>query len=172
MARPNKINLRAFQQELSERLKHKTAAQVDSLRLALESGGQSWLVRLGDTGEVVPMPEPVSVPLTKPWFLGVANIRGSLYGMVDFGMFLTGEPTQRGIGARLVLLGQRFPDLRAGLVVNRVLGLRNLGDFEPANGALAQTWATRVWRDKADTEWRELDLPRLVQDPEFLQVGI
>lgn len=172
MARPNKINLRAFQQELSERLKHKTAAQVDSLRLALESGGQSWLVRLGDTGEVVPMPEPVSVPLTKPWFLGVANIRGSLYGMVDFGMFLTGEPTIRGIGARLVLLGQRFPDLRAGLVVNRVLGLRNLSDFEPAPGAVAQTWATRAWRDKSETEWRELDLPRLVQDPEFLQVGV
>ena len=38
MAKPNKINLRAFQQELSERLKHKTAAQVDSLRLALECG--------------------------------------------------------------------------------------------------------------------------------------
>ena len=55
MARPEKINLRAFQQELSERLKHKTAAQVDSLRLALESGGISWLVRLGDTGEVLPM---------------------------------------------------------------------------------------------------------------------
>ena len=74
MARANKINLRAFQQELSERLKHKTAAQVDSLRLALECGGVSWLVRLGDTGEVVPCPVPVSVPLTKPWFLGVAII--------------------------------------------------------------------------------------------------
>ena len=46
MARANKINLRAFQQELSERLKHKTAAQVDSLRLALECGGVSWLVHV------------------------------------------------------------------------------------------------------------------------------
>ena len=45
MAKPNKINLRAFQQELSERLKRKTAAQVDSLRLALECGDVSWLVR-------------------------------------------------------------------------------------------------------------------------------
>src|SRR3954453_10506878 len=104
MARPDKINLRAFQQELSERLKNKTAAQVDSLRLALECGGVSWLVRLGDTGEVLPMPEPVPVPLTKFWFLGVANIRGGMYGMIDFGAFLTGEPTIRGIGARLVLL--------------------------------------------------------------------
>lgn len=171
MARPNKINLRAFQQELSERLKHKTAAQVDSLRLALECGGASWLVRLGDTGEVVPMPEPVSVPLTKAWFLGVANIRGSLYGMVDFGAFLTGEPTPRGIGARLVLLGPRFAEMRSGLVVNRVLGLRNLADFVPADGE-TRAWASKIWRDKTDNEWRELDLPRLVQDQEFLQVGV
>jgi len=172
MARPNKINLRAFQQELSERLKHKTAAQVDSLRLALECGGASWLVRLGDTGEVVPMPEPVSVPLTKPWFLGVANIRGSLYGMIDFGAFLTGESTPRGIGARLVLLGPRFAEMRAGLVVNRVLGLRNLTDFTPVDDATARAWASRTWRDKTDNEWRELDLSRLVQDQQFLQVGI
>src|SRR5438128_5238398 len=143
MARPNKINLRAFQQELSERLKHKTAAQVDSLRLALECGGASWLVRLGDTGEVVPMPEPVSVPLTKKWFLGVANIRGSLYGMVDFGAFLTGEPTPRGVGSRLVLLGPRFPEMRAGLVVKRVLGLRNLADFSSDEGQ-GRAWASRI----------------------------
>jgi twitching motility protein PilI len=171
MARPNKLNLRAFQQELSERLKHKTAAQVDSLRLALECGGASWLVRLGDTGEVVPCPTPVAVPLTKPWFLGVANIRGSLYGMVDFGSFLTGEPSSRGIGARLVLLGPRFLEMRAGLVVSRVLGLRNLTDFSPSESATPRAWASRTWRDKTDMEWRELDLPRLVQDPQFLQIA-
>jgi len=171
MAKPNKINLRAFQQELSERLKHKTAAQVDSLRLALECGEVSWLVRLGDTGEVLPMPEPVPVPLTKPWFLGVTNIRGGLYGMIDFGAFLTGNPTARGIGARLVLLGTRFPDMRAGLMVSRVLGLRNLTDFTPAETDGARAWAVRTWRDKTGGEWRELDMARLTQDAEFLQVG-
>jgi twitching motility protein PilI len=172
MAKPNKINLRAFQQELSERLKHKTAAQVDSLRLALECGDVSWLVRLGDTGEVLPMPEPVPVPLTKPWFLGVANVRGGLYGMIDFGAFLTGKQTARGIGARLVLLGTRFSDMRAGLMVNKVLGLRNLTDFAPAEISGSRAWAERTWLDKNGTEWRELDVARLAQDAEFLQIGV
>lgn len=171
MARPDKINLRAFQQELSERLKNKTAAQVDSLRLALECGGVSWLVRLGDTGEVLPMPDPVPVPLTKFWFLGVANIRGGMYGMIDFGAFLTGESTTRGVGARLVLLGSRFSELRAGLMVNRVLGLRNLTDFTAAATAGDRPWALRVWRDKSGGEWRELDLGRLAQDEEFLKIA-
>jgi twitching motility protein PilI len=171
MAKPNRINLRTFQQELSERLKHKTAAQVDSLRLALECGEASWLVRLGDTGEVLPMPEPVPVPLTKSWFLGVVNIRGGLYGVIDFGAFLTGKLTARGFGARLVLLGTRFSDMRAGLVVNKVLGLRNLTDFTPVEVSGTQVWAARAWRDQSGAEWRELDLARLAQDAEFLQVG-
>ena len=171
MARPDKINLRAFQQELSERLKSKTAAQVDSLRLALECGGASWLVRLSDTGEVLALPEPAAVPLTKSWFLGVANIRGGMFGMIDFGAFLTSEPTQRGIGARLVLLGPRFAELRAGLMVSRVLGLRNLADFSAVAAGGDLPWASRVWRDKAGAEWRELDLMRLSQDPEFLDIA-
>jgi twitching motility protein PilI len=171
MAKATKINLRAFQQELSERLKHKTAAQVDSLRLALEAGDVSWLVRLGDTGEVLPMPDPVPVPLTKPWFLGLANIRGGLYGMIDFGAFLTGKLTPRGAGARLVLLGTRLTEMRAGLLVNRVLGLRNLTEFTPAEAGGRGPWAGQTWRDKDGAEWRELDLARLAQDAEFLQIG-
>lgn len=170
MARPNKIDLREFQRELSERLQRKTAAQVDSLRLALECGDVSWLLRLGDTGEVLPLPEPVPVPLTKHWFLGLANIRGGLYGMVDFGAFLTGSPTVRGSGTRLVLLGTRFPDIRAGLVVRKVLGLRNLTDFTPVETTERRAWSGRTLRDKAGTEWQELDLARLAQDAEFLQV--
>jgi len=171
MAKPERINLRAFQQALSERLKHKTAAQVDSLRLALVCADVSWLVRLGDTGEVLPMPQPVPVPLTKNWFLGVANIRGGLYGLIDFGAFMTGKLTPRGVGARLVLMGARFSEIRAGLLVDRVLGLRNLTDFTPAEASVSLPWAARAWRDKNGTEWRELDLARLAQDAEFLHVG-
>ena len=33
------------------------------------------------------MPEVSLVPLTKDWFLGVANVRGVLYGVSDFAAF-------------------------------------------------------------------------------------
>ena len=191
MARRDRIDLRAFQQELSERLKHKTAAQVDNLRLALECADRHWLVRLGDTGEVLPLPEIVPVPLTRPWFLGISNVRGALYGVVDFGAFLTGSPTARSAsvgnaggpvaaGSRLVLLGTRFSDVRAGLFVNKVLGLRNLADFAPAPevdsaaeiaAVDAGRWSARAWRDGNGTPWRELDLAALAADPRFLQIG-
>jgi len=53
-----------------------------------------------------------------------------------------------------------------------VLGLRNLTEFSQVDDAAERAWASRTWRDKTDNEWRELDLSRLVQDQQFLQVGI
>lgn len=45
------------------------------------------LVNLADSGEVVPLLPLTDVPLTKPWFVGMANIRGSLYSVTDFSAF-------------------------------------------------------------------------------------
>ena len=52
MSRPAKLDLRQFQQQLAARLATKTAAQVESSRLGLSAGGENWLIRLADAGEV------------------------------------------------------------------------------------------------------------------------
>ena len=122
MARAAKLDLRSFQQELATRLAAKTAAQVEQSRLGLACGGEQWLIRLADAGEVIAVPTLSTVPMTKPWYLGVANIRGNLYSVIDFAGFLGRgvEATAPGAGqARLVLFGPRVGELRAGLVVNR-----------------------------------------------------
>jgi twitching motility protein PilI len=174
MARAAKLDLRSFQQELASRLATKTAAQVESSRLGLSCGGAQWLIRLADAGEVIAMPPVASVPLTQPWFAGIANIRGNLYTVIDFGAFLGREPSVAG-GAgqsRLVLFGPRTGDLRAGIVVQRVLGLRNLAELAPASPpADAPAWYGQRWMDAEGGAWQEIDLARLAQDPGFLQVG-
>src|SRR5581483_7567657 len=91
MSRAAKLDLRVFQQELATRLASKTAAQVESSRLGLACAGERWLIRLADAGEVITLPTIVSVPLTRAWFLGLANIRGNLFSVIDFGAFL-GQP--------------------------------------------------------------------------------
>src|SRR2546423_1455943 len=104
--------------------------------LGLACAGQQWLIRLADAGEVIAVPSVATVPLTRPWFLGVANIRGNLYTVIDFGGFLGHaiEPDAPGTTpVRLVLFGPRVGELRAGLVVPRVLGLRNLAELSRAD---------------------------------------
>jgi twitching motility protein PilI len=122
------------------------------------------------------MPPCVGVPLTKPWFLGVANIRGNLYTVVDFAGFLGQEitpPAAMGSQARLVLFGPRAGELRVGIVVPRVLGLRNLAELAPAAPpADAPPWYGQRWIDADGGAWQEIDLARLAADPAFLQVGL
>ena len=172
MARAAKLDLRTFQQELTTRLAAKTAAQVESSRLGVSCAGERWLIRLGDAGEVITMPTMVSVPLTRPWFLGVANIRGNLFSVVDFAAFL-GQPLTPLSGmTRLILFGARAGDINAGIVVHRVLGLRNLAELAPtANAADAPEWHAQRWMDGDGNAWQEIDLARLAHDPAFLQVG-
>jgi twitching motility protein PilI len=173
MARTAKLDLRSFQKELASRLATKTAAQVESSRLGLACAGTQWLIRLADAGEVITIPSVASVPLTKPWFLGVANIRGNLYSVVDFGGFLGGEAGAGGGQSRLVLFGPRAGELKAGIVVQRVLGLRNLAELAPASPAAdVPEWYGQRWMDAEGATWQEIDLARLAQDPGFLRVGI
>ena len=172
MARAARLDLRTFQKELASRLATKTAAQVESSRLGLSCGGVRWLIRLADAGEVITVPPIVDVPMTRPWFLGVANIRGNLYSLVDFAGFLGVDPVAPPATTRLVLFGPRVGELRAGLIVHRVLGLRNLADLSrndtPAGGP---DWYGSRWAEANGDIWQEIDLARLAQDPAFLQVG-
>ena len=175
MARRAKLDLRSFQQELAARLATKTAAQVELSRLGLAGGGAQWLIRLADAGEVITVPTVATVPLTQPWFLGIANIRGNLYSVIDFGGFLGGERSAAGAAgqSRLVLFGPRTGELRAGIVVQRVLGLRNLAELAPASPPTdAPEWYGQRWMDADGGAWQEIDLARLAQDSGFLQVGL
>jgi twitching motility protein PilI len=69
-----------------------------------------------------------SVPLTKPWYLGLANIRGVLASVVDFGAFISGEPTARTPDCRLVFDrpavgdGTLFPSDHLGLAAHLEIG--------------------------------------------------
>jgi twitching motility protein PilI len=169
MAAP-RTSLRDYQRELSERLKGAAAGRAAS-RLGVQAGAEAWLVSLADAGEVIPAPAITPVPLTQPWFRGVANIRGKLYGVVDFPAFLGGAPVAPGEAVRLLLLGDKFR-LGSALLVDRLLGLRGAENFQarPASGAGAP-WLKAEYGDKDGVHWKELDVARLVQDPTFLEVS-
>ena len=173
MVRPARIDLQSFQQELANRLASKTAAQVESSRLGLSCGGERWLIRLSDAAEVVAVPQIAAVPLTQPWFLGLANIRGNLFSVIDFSAFLGRESGLGGGQSRLVLFGQRVGEMNAGIVVQHVLGLRNIVELAPAAPPQdAPAWYMQRWMDGDGNAWQEIDLAKLANDSVFLQVGI
>jgi twitching motility protein PilI len=165
-----RTSLRDYQRELTERLQSAASGRAAS-KLGLLVGAESWLVDLTDVGEVIPVPPITPVPLTRPWFRGVANIRGNLYSVVDFSALLGGAAVALGEQARLLLLGERFR-MGSALLVDCSLGLRRAEQLQPHAGAGGAAWLKAEYTDKDGRNWKELDVTQLVQDPEFLAVGI
>src|SRR6185503_1116644 len=126
-----RTGLREFQLSVAERLRTAATRAAVSSKLGFQVAGDNWFVALHQVNEVIPVPPMVPVPLTHPWFRGVANVRGNLYGMVDFSAFQGGESIGPGMERRVILLSDRLVG-GCGLVVSRMLGLRNPEQFTPA----------------------------------------
>jgi twitching motility protein PilI len=147
-----KTSLREFQEQLSRRIAQAGTVAREAVRLCAVAGNEGWMIELGDAGEVVLVPELTPVPRTKPWFRGIANVRGALFSVVDLAAFLDQAPTTLRPDSRLLLVVQRF-GTSAALLVDRVLGLRKLSEFAPELGtaelprAAQGTWAGETYRD-------------------------
>lgn len=166
-----RVSLREFQQDLVRRLNEAAAADAPLARLGVQVGPELWLVRLEEAGEVIPVPTIADVPLTQGWFRGLANIRGNLFSVIDLSAFQGGEPTPQTPDARLLLVAERY-HLNAALLVNRMLGLRNLQHFELRPGERERTWEAGRYADKDGQVWRELSMNELVYSEGFLQAGL
>ncbi len=166
-----RTGLREFQISVAERLRTAATRAALSSKLGFQVGGANWFVALHQVSEVIPMPAFIPVPLTQPWFRGVANVRGSLYSIVDFSAFQGGDPASGGTERRVILVSDKLVG-GAGLLVSRMLGLRNPENFTAAEWpADAPPWLGAVVRDASGTTWYELDLARLAKERRFLEVG-
>ncbi|MBI2313973.1 MAG: chemotaxis protein CheW [Betaproteobacteria bacterium] len=169
-----KFRLREYHQEVVARLQGLAEASATpiSSKLGIELGGAPWLVDLAAVSEVIAVPDFIPVPLTRAWYRGLANIRGNLYGIVDATRFLDGGPTPAGLDNRLLLPHARFRT-NCGLLVKRVLGLRNPAELEPLPAPQEPAaWVAGEFTDTAGQRWKELDIAGLMASPEFLNIAL
>jgi len=168
-----KVSLRQFQEGLVARLKEVQSGAVaqSASKMGVQVGAEKWLVNLPDVSEVVPLPDLLAVPLTQPWFSGVANVRGVLYSAIDFSRFLGGEPTQANIDSRLLLANTKF-HLNAGIIVHHMLGLKNPDQLQVGATENLPPWIAAEYTDSNGEIWKELYMPGLIDHPDFLNVGV
>src|SRR6478735_822168 len=87
----NREALRELQTRLASRLQAARSEGVQAAWLAVEAAGSKYLFPLNQSGEIFPFAATQGVPYTHPWFLGVANLRGGLFGVVDLASYVSGQ---------------------------------------------------------------------------------
>lgn len=169
------LDLRKYQEDILVRIKDQTRAADANARnrLGVRAGEKRLLVRLDDISEVLPVPEIHAVPLSKPWFLGMANVRGNLYGVSDLSQFAGEAATTVGVASRILLIHQKYK-VHAGLLVSAIVGLRALDQMEErAEKAVPGEWlGGRVFHDAASETWQEIDIKALLALPEFMKIAL
>jgi twitching motility protein PilI len=173
----NREALRELQARLASRLQAARTEGVQASWLAVEAGGSKFLFPLAQSGEIFPYANTLPVPYTQPWFLGVANLRGGLYGVVDLASFASGKaPTQRSDAtraeSRLVAFNAAL-EINCALLIDRLAGLRNMDAFSssspPPDGA--PEYFGTGYTDAGGAHWQEINLQALSQQPTFLSIG-
>ena len=168
----NKQALRDLQGRLAERLQMAKGREPQKSWLAVECGGHGFLFPLRDAGEIFPLAPLVPLAHAQPWFVGVANLRGHVHGVIDLARFLgvsgsTAARDQASLVGFNAALG-----LNCTLLVERLAGLRNPeqlvavpDDFLPRPPFVGARYA-----DNAGRVWQELNLAALAVDESFLAI--
>lgn len=164
--------LRRYQAQLLERMH---AAQSGTLaagrQLGVQLGDVRCLLDLTQVSEIVPLQPLTPVPLTHDWYLGLANIRGNLTGVVDLARYC-GEPAVAAGGECRIVTFAPALGLQGGLLVSRVLGLRDVEAMQrDAVDPALSPWCAQQYTDQEGQRWTRLDLALLVHEDRFLQVG-
>lgn len=173
----NRQALKELQTRLAERLQLARTQGVAPLWLAVEAGGKKYLFPLAQSGEIFPWVSIQPVSYTHAWFLGVANLRGGLYGVVDLATYVGGKaPLSKNelarTDSRLVSLNSAL-ELNCVLLIDKLAGLRKQDAFidflerEPD----APAFFGNQYVDLNGASWQEINLQRLAQQVHFLAIA-
>lgn len=165
------VNLAEYQKTIAARIQQSVSAPVSGAKLGLEFGGGKYLVDVEEFSEVIPDLEVTPVPFTRRWFMGIADIRGLIHGVVDMGAFVRPDNPRHEPGKHYVVSGPQFA-LRTALLVRRVLGLRRIDEWRPLRTPPGgESWIKGRFVDEQDETWQEISLKELLESPEFLQIA-
>lgn len=176
----NREALRELQSRLAERLQAARSETRAVSWLAVECAGAGLLVPLASAGEIFPAGALLPVPHTQAWFLGVANLRGGLHGVVDLAAFLGLRPPLARDAvkeqARLLAFNPRLGS-HCAVLVDRLAGLRSRQQLQPHDetdteaGPRPDFAAGGRWRDAEGRVWQEIDLAALARHEAFLAIA-
>lgn len=162
--------LREYQSSILAKLENakKAGAEAPAGYLGVVIGSKNVLVSLQEISETLPIMDIHRVPIVKPWFLGVANVRGVLYAINDLAQLLENTFTVISSNARLLLMSDAVTS-NVAFVVDKMIGLRKLDEMKLRDEIAEETICLKVqtYQDEENRVWHVLDCNKLVNSKEF-----
>lgn len=138
-------------------------------------GEHHFVSGIDEISEILMSPPPVtSIPSTRSWLMGVANVRGNLIALVDLKQFLFEQRTHVTGRARVLVVKQAGGNV--GLLVDELIGQRNLTDADRAGAeGEADPGLARFVTENVSVGSQRLgrfSMVELARTPEFQHAGI
>ena len=173
----NRQALRELQTRLAERLQLARTQGVSPLWLAVEAGRKNYLFPLEQSGEIFPWMSIQPVSYTQSWFVGVANLRGGLFGVVDLASLVDGQAAVprnelASSDTHLVSLNAAM-QVNCVLMIDKLAGLRKqeaFVDFSEKSPSDPAFFGHR-YVDTSGASWQEISLQLLAQQAHFLAIA-
>ncbi len=166
----SKVELKDYQKSILDKLASVKADASGAAvsYLGVDIGGRHVLVNLLEISETLTMTDIQPVPLVQPWFLGMTNVRGTLYAVNDLMYLLDSQLSEISSDTRLLLINERIAS-NVGFVVNRLVGLRSLDMFHPIADASEDSicFAKTRYEDDKKEVWHVLDCQKLAHSKAF-----
>jgi twitching motility protein PilI len=169
----NKEALRELQSRLAAKLQAARTQERVRSWLAVECAGHGFLFPLEEAGEIFPLSPLVQVPYTSRWFMGVANLRGGLHGVIDLAGFLGVRTQLTGREQAWLVAFNSSLDLNCAVLVDQLLGLRSAEQLTAQEDDIKTrpAFVGVSYRDASSRLWRELNLGALAGDAAFLKIA-
>ena len=174
----NREALRELQTRLARRLQAAKAEGLSTSWLAVRAGGANYLFPLAHSGEIFPLANLQAVPYVRPWFRGVVNLRGGLYGVIDLSGFVNNAApaarTDLSVSEARVITLNGSLEVNCALLVDALAGLRNVDAFSgtTAPPADAPSYFGNCYCEPDGVQWQEINLQALSRFSGFLSVGV
>ena len=149
--------------------------EFDWQGIVFEIGGQRLVAPMGQVSEILTMPEYTSLPLVKPWMLGIANIRGRLLPLTDLSRFLQ-VPSQLSQMAQRKVIVIDHDNMFSGLLVDKVLGIEQFTQDQYRPEALESSSPFAPYNHgkffKDEQDWYVFMPSLLAQDLQYTDAAI
>jgi len=135
-------------------------------------GAERFVASMDDVREILDPPHCTRVPGTAPWFLGVANVRGTLVPVMDLHGFMTGGWASQSRRARMLMYSR--DGVTAAFRVDDILGMKRFYMEEQATvetAARALAPYVRGGFRRLNEAWPVLSLADFVASRDFLEIA-